>query len=362
MNDYKFILICLIGAWLGFAPAGFAKCNNVAPPDGTSFNATVGVYFSRSWSGNGNCSPWTSSYPAGYLGLTFSNGTLSGTPTGTVVNYSFTVTENNGVVYSYTLTISAGACSFVSGSNGAISFGNLDPTTSAAVAGTVTTPVQFTCSSGLAYSVTVNPSSGWQVSSGSNTIGYSLGAAPGGTSTGAAVDLFTAGSTIAPGQYVNAPAGNYANTSAVTATVSWTGGSITASLPVGGVTATVISECAVAGSPSVSFGVLDAVANAGGAAATVTPPSIRCTMDSSVSIADNGGLNFSGTPRLKDASGNYIPYNINYASSLTGSGGLTDVGGSGAGRLSLSASMPANALDNAPAGTYSDTVTLTISY
>lgn len=365
----KFVVAFFLGLSFVFA-AGISQGAINCP--GTLPAGTQGTPYSYTFTGTGGNggSPWWyisfGSLPPG-LSLTsqsLNSVNLTGTPTSSGT-YTFAIRHREpGVdpICWSTLVINPPSCSFVGGNTGSISFGNMDPTTNASVAATVTTPVRFICSSGLAYTVTVNPSSGWQISSGSNTLGYSLGVATSGTSTGAAVDLFTTGSTIAPGQYVNAPAGNYSNTSAVTVTISWTGGSITASLPIGGVTATVINECAVAGSPSVSFGTLDAVTHAGGAAATVTPPSIRCTMGASVSVTDNGGLNFSGTPRLKDASTNYIPYNINYSGSLTGSGGLTDVGGSGTGRLSLSASMPANALDNAPAGTYSDTVTLTISY
>jgi spore coat protein U-like protein len=356
-------IVCLLFALVCSPQMAYAACNKVAPLDGTPFNATVGVFFTQTWSGNGNCAPWTSSYPAGYLGLTFTNDTLAGIPTGTVINYPFTVTENNGVIYHHTLTITAVGCSFVGGSSGAIYFSNIDPTAAVSVIGSVTTPVQFTCPVGTAYTIAMNPASGWQLTSGPNTIGYTPGVVPSGTYAGTAVDVFTAGgSNITQSQYVNVPAGTYSNASAVTVTISWTGGSITASLPIGSVTGIVQDICSVSGSPALNFGTLDAITNASGAVATVTPPSLMCTMGSSVTVTSNGGLNFSGTPRLKDASTNYINYSFGFTSPLSGAGGSTDIGGSGAGHLSMGATIPAGGLDNVPAGTYTDTITLTISY
>jgi spore coat protein U-like protein len=80
-----------------------------------------------------------------------------------------------------------------------------------------------------------------------------------------------------------------------------------------------------------------------------------------ITVTNNGGLNYSGTPRMKSGT-NYVNYNFNSASSMTGAGRTTNIGGSGTGYLNLGATISAGALDNAPAGAYSDTVTLTISY
>ena len=176
--------------------------------------------------------------------------------------------------------------------------------------------------------------------------------------------MFIANSTnITQSQYVNAPAGTYTNTSAVTVTIVGGGSTVTATLPVGGVSATVINSCSVAGSPALAFGTVDAATNAGGATATVTPPSIMCTMNDAVTVSNNGGLNYSGAPRMISGAGtDYINYNFSSASSMTGAGGTTNIGGSGTGYLNLGATIPAGALDNAPTGTYNDTMTLTISY
>ena len=369
-NLIQAVFAALFGLLFGAMTGGVQAAINCP---GTLPAGTRGMPYSYTFTGtggNGGAPWWYISFGSLPPGLSLKNQSLNsvdvtGTPTASGT-YTFAIRHRepgaDPTCWS-TIVINPSGCSFVGGSSGAISFGNIDPTGNTSATGTVTTPVQFICSAGLSYAVTVNPAAGWQLQSGSSTMGYNLGIAPGATSTGAAVDLFPAGgSTITPGQYVNARAGNYANPSSITAAISWAGGSITASLPVGSVSAAVINACAVAGSPSIGFGMLDGVTHAGGATATVAPPAIMCTRDASVSVSDNGGLHFSGTPRMSDASGNYLPYGIQYSGSLTGLGGLTDIGGSGAGRLSLGASIPANSLDNVPAGTYSDTITLTISY
>jgi spore coat protein U-like protein len=325
---------------------------------------------------SGGTQPYTWSTPTALpAGLSLSSASgnninIIGTATAAAGNYTFRVRvqDVNGarVTYNYTIRIDASGCNFVGGvSTGSILFdssGNIDPTAAGPVIGAVTSP-QFTCTAGTACTITVNPASGWQLTSGPNTIGYTLGVVPSGTYGATAVNVFPAsGSSMTQAQYGNAPAGTYSNSSAVTVTINFTGGPITASLPVGSVSGIVPNECSVTGSPSLTFGTIDAVTNAGGATATVSPPSIMCTMGGSITVTNDGGLNFSGTPRLKDSSTNYINYNIGYSSPLIGAGGTTNIGGSGAGHLAMGATIPANALDNTPAGIYNDTITLTISY
>jgi len=339
---------------------------------GTLPAGTLGVYYSYTFTGtNGNGGyPWWQ-IDAGTLppGLNLTNQalnsvSLTGTPTA-AGTYSFRIKhQERGRDSSCvsTIVINTTGCAFNGASTGSISFGNIDPTLADPVIASVTSP-QFTCSTGTAYTISVNPAGGWQISSGANTIGYTLGVAPSGTYGASPVDVFTAnGSSMTQAQYVNAPAGAYANTSPVTATVSWTGGSMTASLPIGSVTGSVQNACLVTGSPALSFGTVDAVTNAAGATATVVPPVVKCTTNASISVSDNGGLNYSGSPRLKDSSGNYINYSVGHSTLLNGAGGTTDIGGNGASRLNLQATIPAGALDNAPAGAYSDTITLTLSY
>jgi spore coat protein U-like protein len=268
----------------------------------------------------------------------------------------------------YSITIHASTCTFVSGNTGGISFGTIDPFTAGQIYGNITTQVQFTCTSNKAYTITVSPLSGWLLS-GPIHIPYTLGVAPSGTYAGSPVNLFipsgTGGSVITQANYQNAPAGLYRDGSQTTITVSWTrpAGSITAMLPINSVSGTLLNVCQVSGTPVLNFGnTLDAAANAGGVTAKVTPPVIYCTNLDSVTISNDKGLWESGAqPRLKSG-GNFINYNFTYTTRLNGAGNTTDIGGSGVGNLALSAYIPAGALDNAPAGTYTDTVTLTISY
>jgi spore coat protein U-like protein len=119
----------------------------------------------------------------------------------------------------------------------------------------------------------------------------------------------------------------------------------------------VLKACLVTGNATLSFGTLDAATNAGGATATVTPSSIMCTMGDAITVTNNGGLNYSGTPQMISGT-NYVPYNFSSASSLTGAGGTTNIGGN----LALGGTINAGVLDNIPAGTYTDTITLTINY
>jgi spore coat protein U-like protein len=321
---------------------------------------------------SGGMPPYTwstpTALPAG-LSLSSTSGNnikIIGTTTATtgLKIFRVRVQDANGaaVTYYYMIQIIANGCSFTGASTGSILFdssGTIDPTSTGPLIGSVTSP-QFTCTAGTACTITVNPAGGWQISSGSNTIGYTLGVVPSGTYGAAAVNVFTAG-TMTQAQYGNALAGNYANTSAINVTISWSGGAMTASLPVGSVTGTLLNICSVNGSPALNFGTIDAATNAGGATATVVSPTIMCTMGDAISVTNNGGLNFSGTPRMKSGT-NYLNYNFNSAGSMTGAGGTTNIGGTGTGNLNLGATISAGVLDNVHAGAYSDTVTLNINY
>lgn len=132
-------------------------------------------------------------------------------------------------------------------------------------------------------------------------------------------------------------------------------GSKTDAIPV---SATVATNCTISGG-SIDFGTVDAVTDAGGKNATVTAPTIKCTKGASIAVTDDDGLyDASGTPRMSDGTTNYLAYSVSYSTPLTGAGMNSDIGGS----LNLSASLAANALDDVPAGSYSDTLTITITY
>ncbi len=255
------------------------------------------------------------------------------------------------------------SCSFVSGSTGAISFSTIDPTAAGTVYGTVTQQVSFTCTKNNAYTIAVAPASGWTLVSGANSIAYTLGIAASGTYPGTPVALLIpsggGASSILQTNYANAPAGVYSNNAAITITVTYggPGSPITATLPINSISGTVSNSCLVSGSPSLSWGTLDA-SMTGPYPAAAMAPVIKCTKSDSVTITSDYGVNRSGTQYRMKSGSNYISYTFNFTTPLSGAGGTTDIGSS----LGMSASIPANALDNAPSGTYTDTITLTINY
>ena len=316
---------------------------------------------------------WSSSgLPTGLSlsSTTGTNNTFSGTPTASGT-YTFTVTVtgrtllgiNCGTVTNtYYITVNP-RCRFSGGSTGSISF-TIDPTLAGPIYDTVTQNVNFQCGPGTTYSYSISPSQP-NLTGTSNTIPYTLSAGQGlsaiglNTSDSTLIPLLTALSQVLQANYQNA----YAETdnSTETVTISWTGtaaGSIAATVTA---TGTVINACSVTGNPALNFGTLDAATNAGGATATVISPTIMCTKGDAISVTNNGGLNYSGTPRMKSGSG-YLNYNFISAASMTGAGGTINIGGSGTGNLNMGATISAGALDNVPAGAYSDTVTLTINY
>ena len=133
-------------------------------------------------------------------------------------------------------------------------------------------------------------------------------------------------------------------------------------------TASVANVC-VAGGGSIAFGALDPATFAGPYPGGVTDPTLWCTMSDGITITDNGGQNgttagvpLTGTSWNLKSGTDLIPYTLTYTAALTGQGKGTDIGGQGAGKLSLTASIAANAADNAPAGNYSDSVILTFTY
>ena len=128
-------------------------------------------------------------FPAG-LSLSSTSGNnieVVGTCTATAGNKNFSVrvTDSTGafIQWNYRVTVINTGCDFVGGDNTAyMSFGSIDPTAGAGtIYGTETSGVQFACSSPTAVTITVAPASGWQVTSGSNTMSYTLVVAPSGT-------------------------------------------------------------------------------------------------------------------------------------------------------------------------------------
>jgi spore coat protein U-like protein len=297
--------------------------------------------------------------------------TISGTP---VVSgaYSFTLMVTDvgtpppplkSGTRTYSGTINP-RCRFSGLSTGSIQFdstGLINPTLAGPITNSVITQVNFQCGPGTTYSFNpVTPN----LSGALNTIPFTLGLAAAGLNVTDAtlVPLLTTTSQMTQANYQNARAETDTSGN-ITVTINWTGaaaGSMNATVTASG---TVQNVCTVTGSPALNFGAaLDAVTNAGGAAAAVTPPALKCTTGDSVTVLEDYGVNKLGTQHRLKSGANYINYNFGFSSPLSGAGGTLDIGGSGAGHLAMDASIPAGALNNAPAGTYTDTITLTISY
>ncbi len=132
----------------------------------------------------------------------------------------------------------------------------------------------------------------------------------------------------------------------------------------------VFTGCSADSNGVIDFGTLDGVTNAGGATATVTTaPTIYCSNWWSSTYAvtasgANGGTGSGSGYNLKNiSSGELIAYSFSYKTPITGQGSTTSIGGSARTTdLNMAASMASGALDNAPEGTYRDTITLTISF
>lgn len=375
-RTYGILIFLLLLSCLGTT----VQATTLTPASGTTF--TAANQFLSYTSANmraGGCIllpatyTWSASgLPAGLnlSSTTGTNNTFIGTPTvsGTY-DFAVSVTGRDwlgiscgSVTNNYKITINP-RCRFSGGSTGSISF-TIDPTLAGPIYNTVTQNVNFQCGPGTTYSYSLSPAQP-NLTGTRNTIPYTLSAGQGlsplgqNTSDSTLIPLLTNLSQVLRANYQNA----YAETdnSTETVTISWTGpaaGSITATVTA---VATVINACSVTGSPALNFGTLDAATNAGGATAAVVAPTIMCTMGDAIAVTNNGGLNFSGTPRMKSGS-NYLNYNFISASSMTGAGGTTNIGGSGTGSLNMGATISAGALDNVPAGAYSDTITLTINY
>lgn len=120
------------------------------------------------------------------------------------------------------------------------------------------------------------------------------------------------------------------------------------------VSATVVGTCQFNSGGSVTFTLDPSVG--GDVVGTVTQPQFWCTKNATYTITDDNGLNASGTThRMKDAGTNYIPYSFTYTTTGTGQGKTSPI------TMDISASVLEADYINAPAGTYTDTVTLTIN-
>jgi spore coat protein U-like protein len=122
------------------------------------------------------------------------------------------------------------------------------------------------------------------------------------------------------------------------------------------VSANVVGTCKFLSGGTMAFGNLDPSVG-GDKNATVTQPTFWCTKGASYTITDDKGLYESGTTfRVKHASlAEYIPYTFTYTSSGTGSGPGSPI------NMNIAGTITSADYLNASAGSYADTVTLTIA-
>lgn len=117
------------------------------------------------------------------------------------------------------------------------------------------------------------------------------------------------------------------------------------------ISATVLGTCSFSAGDTFTFAALDPTS---GASPSLTQAAVTfaCTSGTGFTITDDGGVN-TGTHDLDDGSGNQIAYNFNYAGAGVGTGNNQN--------LSITVDIPFANYQNAPAGAYSDTVTLSIN-
>ncbi|HET20250.1 MAG TPA: hypothetical protein ENO16_06545 [Chromatiales bacterium] len=120
------------------------------------------------------------------------------------------------------------------------------------------------------------------------------------------------------------------------------------------VSATVVGTCQFNSNGTVGFTLDPSVG--GNVTGTVSNPEFWCTKNASWTITDDLGLNEAGTQRnMKNAGTDLIPYSFGYTSTGTGEGKSTPI------TMNIAASVAEADYIDKPAGSYSDTVTLTIA-
>lgn len=122
------------------------------------------------------------------------------------------------------------------------------------------------------------------------------------------------------------------------------------------VSAAVVGTCKFNSGGAMAFGNLDPASGAD-VGATVTQPEFWCTKSSDYTLADDNGLNESGTThRVKHASSaDYIPYTFTYTSTGTGQGKNTPI------TMNIAGTIAGADYVDSPVGNYADTVVLSIN-
>jgi len=123
------------------------------------------------------------------------------------------------------------------------------------------------------------------------------------------------------------------------------------------VSATVVGTCKFTAGGTIPFGNLDPSIGTNQTPA-VSQPTFWCTKGASYTITDDDGLYASGTNlnRMKHGTlAEYIPYSFTYLATGTGAGPGSVL------TMNIASTVLGSDYLNASAGTYSDTVTLTIN-
>jgi spore coat protein U-like protein len=135
------------------------------------------------------------------------------------------------------------------------------------------------------------------------------------------------------------------------------GGAAWAATTTVAVSANVVGTCQVTntnGAPLVAFGQLDQV-GAPLVDGAVTQPTFWCTKNTTYTIGDDLGANDSaGVYRMTNGT-DFIAYTFTYTGSAPGTGRTTPI------TMDISASIPAGTYSDVSAGSYADSVLLTIS-
>jgi spore coat protein U-like protein len=138
--------------------------------------------------------------------------------------------------------------------------------------------------------------------------------------------------------------------------VSFSSAALAAGNAVVNVNATVTGTCLFNTDGAVSF-TLDP-SSAADATGAVTQPQFWCTNGTAYTITDDFGVNEAvadTAPRRMTNGADFIPYSFTYTAAGTGAGKTSPI------NMDIAATVVNADFVNAPAGAYSDTVTLTIN-
>lgn len=126
-----------------------------------------------------------------------------------------------------------------------------------------------------------------------------------------------------------------------------------------GVSATIDSKCTFTSAPTtLSFGVVQPDAGPTAPGATLVPVTYKCTKGVTPgSFSASNGANFTVSRRMAGPGGEFIPYALSLGTATAGTGFGTGQDKT----IAFTASIAVADYENATAGAYSDTVTLTVS-